>query len=186
MIGSAENARFIFNWYFNFADNVEEYARNYDTPAFWYREYPTPDGWSFLGAGAHRLVYLGPDGVAYKIPRDLDDYCANEEEISVYDRIKNDELEYFGKRWRVAKMHRYVFTDLPSSEDYFNASVNAIEYIEGEPYECDSHTKECEENDGCEEQLYAESYFNYDDLHDGNVLIMKDGTRVIIDLGYVS
>lgn len=56
MLGNEADARFIRDWY----------ARELDKPTD--NQYgDAPKGWTWLGAGCYRAVFLSPDGVAYKV-----------------------------------------------------------------------------------------------------------------------
>jgi hypothetical protein len=78
MIGSAEEARFIHDWW----HRLHPEGRALD-------EANTPDGWEYLGSGAFRAAYLAPSGVVYKVQQDLsgDEWQTNQKEWETWKRL---------------------------------------------------------------------------------------------------
>lgn len=108
MLGNAKDAEFIHNWY-------------HEVP---YGQAGAPEGWKYLGSGSFRSAYLSPDGVVYKVQKDIGPWCGyqtNEGEWETWKRL------YLGckmpKHSRLPKL-----TYFPISE---KVGVIAIERLKG-------------------------------------------------------
>lgn len=62
MLGNAEEAQFIRDWYIELRADPD---RRYD--------HTSPEGWRRLGAGCYRTVFLAPSGVVYKVEQYYND-----------------------------------------------------------------------------------------------------------------
>jgi len=128
----------------------------------------TPEGWTYVGHGSYRSVWLSPEGVAYKVnhnPR----WCRQTEE----------ELEKLVDAWemetpegcRLPKFDRFEVDD---------ETVVAIEYIKGLRL-IDVPRDRDELYDLLEE---CQDHYRLRDLHDENVIIEEGtGYLVPVDLG---
>lgn len=67
MIGNAQEAEFIRDWYVKDQEKPREE-----------RSEGAPEGWERLGSGCYRVAFLGPSGAVYKVqqryPKHLNDY----------------------------------------------------------------------------------------------------------------
>jgi hypothetical protein len=141
----------------------------------WDHNYPLPEGWSYLGHGEERVVYLSPDNVVYKLD--------NESGANM--------LEYFNicmiqttnplANWRVPEATLYKLNKF--------TQVIAMEYIDGQkPVMCGSvMTKSCVctcNEFPCQgiEWEAVSVLWGVTDLNDDNVLITNDGTKVLVDV----
>lgn len=86
MIGSAANATLIKKWHDKVSDN---WMMDFSSP---------PEGWTYVGCGAYRRVYLGPDGVVYKLEKHQGDEQSNEGEIKAIERILKENSMPEGSR----------------------------------------------------------------------------------------
>lgn len=111
MIGNEKDALLIHNWWHGHRDS-------YRNP---------PEGWQYLGGGSFRTAYLSPDGVVYKIQKDLSGgrYQTNYGEYETWKRL------YFGckmpKHSRLPKLSYYA---VPGQH---NVGVIAIERLRRNP-----------------------------------------------------
>lgn len=86
MLGNEADARFIRDWY------VEERGkREWD-------QRDAPKGWTRLGAGCYRTVFLSPDGVVYKVQQRY---------------AKPDQYEGQCNKSEAANLRRYWLTKMP-------------------------------------------------------------------------
>lgn len=76
-----------------------------------------PDGWTFIGEGCYRYVYLGPDSVVYKVQQCAKDYC-NESEFNNY--TSKAHLIYSESQGKCRLAH---------SQYYADSGVIAMEYV---------------------------------------------------------
>lgn len=154
MIGNIDDAEFIAEWNMN---------------------YPLPDGWSFAGEGATRVAVISPEGIVYKV--ELSPDGSNSDEYMNIQRIK--ELPPI-RGWDIADASLYIVNDFKS--------VIAMEYIDGgkdiecgaylaPDFVCTCHMKPCVA------YLWevTSRLWNLWDLNGDNIMVLKDGTRVIID-----
>lgn len=144
--------------------------------------------WKYINSGTYRDVFLGEDGKVYKIPVDLeeDSIGENDKEYKNYLRLKTmPSFEHNGNKWVIPETKLFTFPDLgeyQSIDGMVNLSVIVMSYIVGEPFE------KCLDNCGakevfeCNEHLYASAYYELFDVACDNVLILPNGTRVIIDM----
>lgn len=114
MIGNEKDALLIHNWWHSHRDS--------------YRK--PPKGWKYLGDGSFRTAYLSPDGVVYKIQKDLSGvrYLTNQTNYGEYETWKR---LYFGckmpKHSRLPKLSYYA---VPGQH---NVGVIAIERLRKNP-----------------------------------------------------
>lgn len=123
-----------------------------------------PKGWTFLGQGMSRIVWLGPDNVAYKVVT-CDSYKqrgsnANESEYLLYTALKDKLPVYI----RLAKC--FIWSN----------DVNAMEYIPGDApdrysNQLDALVKETQ-------RIARNEGFDVFDLHGGNIRF--DGTTLTL------
>ena len=108
MIGNEAYANTVaaltYVWGFDFDEFTGEYLN-------------TPEGFTFLGSGAYRMAFLGPDGVVYKREMGRSAGC-NEGEAKLYSEI-GDSVEGF----RLAACHLF-------------GEVLAMEYVQGDGSDC--------------------------------------------------
>lgn len=80
MIGNAEEARFIFNWFFDDREKLRDESWDFDFQV-------APEGWVYLGEGAYRIAYLAPSGVVYKVEQYLGGLQSNFGEYLTWKRL---------------------------------------------------------------------------------------------------
>lgn len=79
-----------------------------------------PPGWRLLATGSTRTVYLGPDGVVYKVENgSMDSEDANRTEFETFETMRSTSLP---PGWRLAPSNLYVVDDKP---------ILAMEHIQG-------------------------------------------------------
>jgi hypothetical protein len=108
----------------------------------WFRgEGEVPPGWSFIGSGGTRRVYLSPSGVAYKVCHHYedDDQSNNELEYKNFRRIQRE-----GKlpgNWRIPRSYLHKFRGNVSRYNHkthkeetvpTDITILALDYIDGE------------------------------------------------------
>lgn len=109
MIGNAEEAQFISDWYRNSKCVCVTGA---------------PEGWKYLGSGSYRTAYLSPSGVVYKVQQDPGcSYQSNRGEWDTYRR-----LYYTCKMPKHSRLPKMGFFPMGST-----VGVIAAEFI---PKEC--------------------------------------------------
>ena len=141
-----------------------------------------PDGWEYVGAGTFRQVFRAPSGVVYKkeiIPRG-NNGAGNRSEYKNLCNIR--EIPVAG--WRIPDFELYVTED--------GMPIIAMEFIDGafeEEAYCDPYGDgfcECSRSGGeCVNVLLEipAAHWGLTDVHNENVLVEEDGTRVLIDAG---
>lgn len=109
MIGNQTYASIVASlpteWHENFDDDSGEYLH-------------TPEGFKFLGVGAYRMAFLGPDGVVYKRELEDDTYC-NRGEARMFSETAPTALDGF----RFAACNLF-------------GEVLAMEYVKDDGSEC--------------------------------------------------
>lgn len=128
MIGSLAEAQEIF-------DAVgDRWNIDYDPSA-------CPEGWTFLGSGGTRSVYLSPSGVAYKVCHTYED--DDEPSYNDVEHYNFEIIRKYGKlpnRWRVPQSHIHCFNGRYKRYNHktFKAELGtakitilACEYIKG-------------------------------------------------------
>lgn len=118
-----------------------------------------PQGWTYLGSGMFRDAFLGPDGWVYKIGNDW----SNEREVfnSVALMLESDSSIMF-----------------PYAEDVWDFYIIRCEYISGETPSNDYRIMS-----RLEKHIANVSNYRLNDVHAGNILLLPEGTPVMIDLG---
>lgn len=130
MIGSEAEAREIFEAV------GDRWNIDYDPQA-------CPEGWTFLGSGGTRSVYLSPSGVAYKVCHTYEDEEPNYNDIEHYNfelirkHVKLPEL------WRVPDSHKHCFNGRYKRYNYktfapeqtvAKITILACEHVKGSPF----------------------------------------------------
>lgn len=161
-IGNERDARTILEW-------VTPHRRKYEAPTCaWSRS--APEGWKFLGRGSFRSVWLSPEGVAYKVDHNRDDWSDQ----------STQELVNLTRAWR--KGHTIEGCRLPKFHGYEldGEVVVAIEAINGvllwEYRGADRNTMYDLISD-------IEREYRLIDMHDENVIVDQDGYLVPVDFG---
>ena len=135
---------------------------------------PELAGFSYVGEGCSRVVYLGPDNVVYKILQgDYDE--ANLDEAENYKLI--DRKGGLPGGWELAKC-RLI------------GDVLAMEYVEGMHSEWHTYDEPC--NESCERlgkcvndvENEIRRATGLSDIHGENYLLRKDGVKVLIDYSW--
>jgi hypothetical protein len=111
MIGNAEEAVFIHNWWHSPARG------SYSQP---------PAGWTYLGGGCYRSAYLAPSGVVYKVQKDLsgESWQTNYGEWQTWKRL------YLScKMPKRSRLPQLGFYPVPGGENHLG--VIAIEKLDG-------------------------------------------------------
>lgn len=130
-----------------------------------YRDIP-PQGWTKLGDGSFREAFLSPSKIVYKIG----DPESNADECAAIEIAMKRPLAGWYVPWVKA---------LPD----FNYEVIAMEYIEGE-FDCNPCPCEnCPEYGNCPDSIWTVAFRHWevDDFHEGNVIVMDNGIRAMID-----
>lgn len=139
---------------------------------------PLQPNWKRLGYGVSRQVYLGPDGVVYKVSKMGDWANQWEHDNSIKLRKRQAKLEF----------------KIPRTSLYLNGKVLCMEYVEKSPTKrVNMYCKKCFTahsdwgacgNLRCNERLSRVSNEELDlyDYHYNNVVIDKNGDTWAIDL----
>lgn len=127
-----------------------------------YNQMIIPDGWTYLGSGCFRDVFLGPDGWVYKVG----DVSSNITEVrnSKSFMLESDSSIRF-----------------PYAEDVWDYEIIRCEYVEGTIL--DDMLPFWEDVKGITRyvrQLTNETVY---DVHEFNIVVLPDGTPAMIDLG---
>lgn len=158
-VGNIEEAREISQW------DV------FDTDA--------PEGWKIIGAGSFRKSYLSPSGVVYKLQKS--DYSSDN--ADEYMNIQDCQLTPV-PGWRVPKASLYSPLGKP---------IIAMEYIEGE-FDMEPRCQgwdletcdvgECTDEGRCIFEIWGDATkaWGIYDMHEENVIVDQNGTRVLIDV----
>src|SRR6476469_8644149 len=118
-----------------------------------------PNGWEYLGSGAYRHAFRGPDGFVYKVQVDPGDE-SNDESFEIGKMILDKLID--SDDFKIAKFD--LFTD---------CNVFVQEYVDGEIIAADVASTVCSKI--CR---FVNDFFL--DIHRGN-LRMVNGTPVIFD-----
>lgn len=168
MIGTLEEAQEIF-------DAVGD-RWNLD-----YRAENCPEGWTFLGSGGTRSVYLSPSGVAYKVCHNYED-----EETPNYNEVEHYNFEVIRKhhtlpgKWRVPMSHihqfngrykRYNAKTFKAEPVITRIAVLACEYVKGETFTWDDP----------EDMCVVFAHVGLFDTVRSNAMKGDDGYRYIVD-----
>lgn len=131
-----------------------------------------PGGFRWLGAGAFRDAYLGPDGVVYKVAQGhhcvQDNRAEDEVSRAIWDAAAIP---------AIARLLEKVY--VPKTTLY--GDILAMEYVDGAKCEYED-ARGWLEDDVPQEVLDALEDLGIYDCHGGNVLRTKDGYAVV-DLG---
>lgn len=154
MIGNIEDAEFIAEW--DFSNEL-------------------PDGWSHVGEGSSRIAVISPDEVVYKV--EISPNGSNSNEYLNIERIKQMPSI---RGWRVADASLYIVDKYKS--------VIAMEYVDGsKDIECGAYLAPdfvctCRMKP-CVAYLWEVTarIWGLWDLTCDNIMVLKDGTRVIVD-----
>lgn len=149
-----------------------------------------PNGWSEIGAGAQRQVYLSPDKTVYKVclGDDWGDACEpNRIEAKVGRKLRN--VKYLAdKQIFIPQMRNWRVKNRFRSEEY----VLASEFIEGSGRRVRCgwyYGKDCDcRNFGTTRWCFGRMLtyledIGFCDMFDANMIHTKDGKTYIIDLG---
>lgn len=140
-----------------------------------HNQYPLPNGWTKLGEGSQRKVFLSPDKVVYK--------------VELKKAGGSNSSEFFNIQ-RISELEPLSGWDLPDATLYevsLHKTVLAMEFIEGEfdvecaslrELDCDCGDRRCV---GLEWEVMTEVWSIYDVTYE-NVIVRPDGTRVLIDV----
>jgi len=171
-IGSASLARNIYDIYHN--------------------NHKVPSDWSYLASGSTRSVYLGPDGIVYKLCHDGDyDWNLVENELA--------------RKWRGSKKLEPLETEVPRVRLHYGGHVKgesqyvlAMEYVpRAMELDCHFYTgpDEPEDNSPCDCRYWGQARICFavlcdrlealgiHDMFSGNVHYGHDKLFHIIDLG---
>jgi hypothetical protein len=137
----------------------------------WEREEELPieiDGWTFIGVGSYRRVYLNPaKTVVYKV------------EIGMYEGAGNVSEYHTCRRLRKRRSRQYYVPRVHLFTDVESRPVLAMEYIPGPHPEYDDDYSKL-----AGFSIYdAEVWSGTGDLHEGNCKIAPDGRLALLDLG---
>lgn len=160
------------------SENLAELARTLIDPCNYDEEtdtYALPEGWSFVGAGAYRTAFLGPDGYVYKVQHST-------EELWDENQLEWLQFELWGAE--VKALSNGIIRLAKCVEYFYDSNVLVMEYEPRaanvtwmgwcwEEFFCDSSV---------EKALHSIS-INTDitDLHSDNVYFNTQGEIVIVD-----
>ena len=163
MLGLAVEARQLKDWFMTLTTDQKRNMRREGVKTL-------PTGWSFLGAGVSRYVFLSPTGVAYKVGFYGDSYV-NQVEHDCAAAVR----KALRKRSdRVVEAAKFLY--IPKTRMFSNG-VLAMEYINGDrasSFEDNYHEAEAA---ACSLGIGL-------DFHPGNGIEMKDGRIALIDMGF--
>ncbi len=173
MIGNAEDALFIRDWY---REEASKHKWGYD-----YFSKAAPEGWRLLGEGCYRTVFASPDGVAYKVeqsPRDPDDddYEGCQSNWSEHENLERLRLEC--EMPPGSRLPRHELYDLDDE------AVIAMELVTGRELDNYSH------NDGPGMGYWSLRRVLMDrmgiqDLHGANIMVDEKTEELVpVDLGW--
>jgi hypothetical protein len=128
-------------------------------------DYGERDGWRRIGEGLYRTVYLGPDGVAYKVPRGRSNTSSARSNIA-----EARERDFIAEKADNASETLGFRVIIP--ECTLHGVVLAMEHIVG-----DFTTGE----DGCDVHWKIEDYLGIWDMHSQNVLKVEEDAYAVID-----
>lgn len=170
MIGSEAMAREILN--FPFHAEVETYFNSWSDKMItnFHTDFSIlPEGWTLAGAGTSRYAFRGPDGVIYKVPTHVLNFCEPSEW-----RISDNFSEAYIYMEFAAMVERETNGKVRMAEShyFYDLDIIAMEYSE-------------RVNDAPEDhKAMLKSLNMHGDLHDGNIWSDRRGT-VMVDYGYV-
>lgn len=124
-----------------------------------------PKGWSYLGSGAWRHAFLGPDGLVYKVNVSHALYSTGEDQYYVWREFMEENVSIPGIRFA-------------AMDFLFDSNVQVCEYAKG------SHPGEEWDLWEMMDSINAVSKSfkgRFLDLHSANVIVEDDGTLCIID-----
>jgi hypothetical protein len=168
-LGSVEHARTVasirITWYevrYSVYDPTDRWYHKRETAQTRFDEDNVPEGFKYLGHGASRMAFLGPDGVVYKRPYGGDEW---DRDHSIRNCVS--EHQFYRSRW---KDFRAAGVYLAPCRWFPSVSVLAMKFVpKAKPY----HVR----ND-----VYAIlQKLNIWDIHDGNVWIDDRDRLVLVD-----
>lgn len=173
MVGSREEAKFIYDWAIRFNHDFDEYWDKEDI------EENTPDGWTFLGTGMYRAAFRSPSGVCYKVEKDGEaDYGqSNFEEYENYVQLLAVKMPEH------SRLPAYTFYKMGEIETYYGRTktlgVSAMECVEGETL--------YDFGEPAEDMVIMRAIgraCRLSDVHSGNVMKeYRTGDLILVDLG---
>lgn len=165
-IGNEEDARTILDWVRSSQKRRFSWPKCVDTKE-------GPDGWTFLGRGSFRSVWLSPEGVVYKVNHEDD-----------WDEQSADEVDTLSRVWDVGPLEG---CRLPKF-NWFQLDeeiVVVMEWVKGWTlWEYNSRENDCDkrsEYTSLMRRIAVE--YAVGDMHDENVMVDKDGYLVPVDFG---
>lgn len=159
-IGNEHDAQTILFW-------VRSHDAKYGKPSCVIHE-EAPLGWTYLGSGSFRSVWLSPEGVAYKVNH-----------MSSYDSQSGDEIENLERLWKSGTLPGCRLPKF-SSFTVDREPVVAVERV---------HGVTLREYEGDDWDMFYDIMNNLSnklrlfDVHDENVMVDRDGILVLVDLG---
>lgn len=159
-IGNEHDAQTILFW-------VRSHDAKYGYPSCVNHE-EAPLGWTYLGSGSFRSVWLSPEGVAYKVNHK-----------SHYDYQSSDEIENLERFWKSGTLPGCRLPKF-SSFTVDREPVIAVERVHGVTL----HEYEGVDRDRFYDLMHdVTQELRLRDMHDENVMVDRDGTLVLVDLG---
>jgi len=164
-IGNEADARLIRDWVRAWYGE-EKYPRTTQ-----HMRSDPPEGWTYLGEGSFRSVWLSPDGVAYKVQHRPDSVQSNEGEYQALERARDREAPV-GSRLPACSFYPLGFS---------GNGVLAMERIVGKTvYALYSWDQPKEITDL---MWQIECAYNLCDMHSENVMI-EESTKVLIPVDF--
>jgi hypothetical protein len=172
MIGNAEDAEFIRDWYREEASR-QEWGYNFHSGA-------APEGWRLLGEGCYRTVFASPDGVAYKVEMQpsegSEDYEGCQSNWSEHENLRRLYLEC--KMPKGARLPRHTLYVLEGE------AVMAMELVTGSTLSHYSRHRSPGEGYWSLRRVIQDRT-GIEDMHGGNIMVDENTNELVpVDLGW--